>query len=87
MSAGSKLGFMRISLLVVLFFLSMARVAAACGASAGGAAGVTACSLSEHEEEVRKKWLAEMKHVNIAVMDFTCSRLAYNSSSLKLSKS
>ena len=42
---------------------------------------------SDASEEVRKKWLAEMKHVNIAVMDFTSSRLAYNSSSLKLSKS
>jgi hypothetical protein len=27
-------------------------------------------------EEVRKKWLAEMKEANVAVMDFTSSRLA-----------
>lgn len=30
--------------------------ATACGASAGGAAGVTSCSLAEHEEEIRKRW-------------------------------
>jgi hypothetical protein len=28
------------------------------------------------DEEVRKKWLAEMKEANVAVMDFTSSRLA-----------
>ena len=28
----------------------------ACGASAGGAAGLAACSLSEHDEETRPKW-------------------------------
>jgi len=27
-------------------------------------------------EEVRKKWLAEMKGANVAVMDFSSSRLA-----------
>jgi hypothetical protein len=27
-------------------------------------------------EEVRKKWLVEMKEANVAVMDFTSSRLA-----------
>src|SRR5262249_22801900 len=30
--------------------------ALACGASAGGASGVSACSLKEHLEEVRPKW-------------------------------
>jgi hypothetical protein len=30
--------------------------ASACGASAGGASGVSACSLKEHLEEVRPKW-------------------------------
>jgi hypothetical protein len=30
--------------------------AAACGAGAGGAAGITGCSLAEHEEEARPKW-------------------------------
>lgn len=30
--------------------------ASACGASAGGAAGLAACSLSEHDEETRPKW-------------------------------
>jgi hypothetical protein len=33
-----------------------ARRALACGASAGGAAGITGCSLAEHEEEARPKW-------------------------------
>lgn len=28
----------------------------ACGASAGGAAGISGCSLEEHEEEARLKW-------------------------------
>jgi hypothetical protein len=30
----------------------------------------------ESSEEVRKKWLAEMKEANVAVMDFSSSRLA-----------
>jgi len=30
--------------------------AVACGASAGGVAGVSGCSLAEHNEAVRKKW-------------------------------
>ena len=30
--------------------------ALACGASAGGIAGITGCSLDEHNEAVRKKW-------------------------------
>lgn len=30
--------------------------AAACGASGGGVAGVSACSLEEHEEETRSRW-------------------------------
>ncbi len=38
----------------VLFFADAS--ALACGASAGGAAGISACSLSEHEEEARPKW-------------------------------
>jgi hypothetical protein len=33
-----------------------ARPALACGASAGGAAGISGCSLEEHEEGVRPKW-------------------------------
>ena len=28
----------------------------ACGAGSGGAAGITGCSLAEHEEEARPKW-------------------------------
>jgi hypothetical protein len=31
---------------------------------------------AEASEEVRKKWLAEMKEANVTVMDFTSSRLA-----------
>jgi hypothetical protein len=30
--------------------------AQACGAGSGGAAGITGCSLAEHEEEARPKW-------------------------------
>lgn len=30
--------------------------AAACGITAGGTAGITSCSLDEHEEAVRRKW-------------------------------
>lgn len=36
--------------------LSSSSFAWACGASAGGAAGLAACSLSEHDEEMRPKW-------------------------------
>jgi hypothetical protein len=32
------------------------REAHACGAGAGGAAGISGCSLAEHEEEARPKW-------------------------------
>jgi hypothetical protein len=42
------------SLLAMVVVMAAAR-AHACGAS-GGAVGASACSLSEHEEEVRKKW-------------------------------
>ncbi len=45
----------------LVFFLSIATLvpgarARACGASAGGAAGISGCSLEEHEERVRPKW-------------------------------
>jgi hypothetical protein len=43
----------------------------ACGASAGGAAGVSACSLDEHLESVRPKWRAGASY-------------AYNSTALRL---
>jgi hypothetical protein len=33
-----------------------ARNAFACGASTGGVAGLSACSVDEHEEEIRPKW-------------------------------
>ena len=35
-----------------------ARAAHACGASTGGVAGLSACSVTEHEEEARSKWHA-----------------------------
>src|SRR5271170_7095034 len=35
---------------------SWPRPAHACGAGAGGAAGITGCSLAEHDEELRPKW-------------------------------
>jgi hypothetical protein len=46
-------------LLVMTLAASLAsRSAFACGASAGGAAGISGCSLEEHEEEARPKWRA-----------------------------
>jgi len=42
--------------LVFLAALALPARALACGASAGGAAGVSACSLSDHLEESRPKW-------------------------------
>ena len=45
-----------LSVLAPLTFL--APKAFACGASSGGVAGLSACSLDEHEEEVRPKWHA-----------------------------
>jgi hypothetical protein len=46
---------------LLAFFLAVAtaipaRTARACGASAGGAAGISGCSLEEHEEDARPKW-------------------------------
>jgi hypothetical protein len=46
----------RFLLLATVALLLVQVRARACGASAGGVAGVSACSLEEHEEEVRKKW-------------------------------
>jgi hypothetical protein len=37
-------------------FCGLAGSAAACGITAGGTAGITSCSLEEHEEAVRRKW-------------------------------
>jgi hypothetical protein len=45
--------------LLALFFASVASTplgASACGASAGGLAGLSGCSLEEHNEAVRNKW-------------------------------
>jgi len=44
------------SRLIFLATLALPARALACGASAGGAAGVSACSLSEHLEAARPKW-------------------------------
>ncbi|HEX4336895.1 MAG TPA: hypothetical protein VH062_13340 [Polyangiaceae bacterium] len=48
----------RSAALTIAFFalMSIPARAFACGASSGGVAGVSACSLSEHEEETRSKW-------------------------------
>src|SRR5262249_13949238 len=46
----------RLGYLLGIVCVLAGRAAFACGASAGGAAGVSSCSLAEHEEEVRKKW-------------------------------
>ncbi|MGH7269850.1 MAG: hypothetical protein ACREJ3_05410 [Polyangiaceae bacterium] len=35
---------------------ALATPAQACGAGAGGAAGISSCSLAEHEEDARPKW-------------------------------
>ncbi|MEO8797760.1 MAG: hypothetical protein ABI551_07740 [Polyangiaceae bacterium] len=40
------------------FFSAFSASAFACGASSGGVAGLSACSLDAHEEEVRPKWHA-----------------------------
>ncbi len=50
-----------------------ARPALACGASAGGAAGISGCSLSEHEEEARLKWRIGADY------SFTSTGLHFNS--------
>ncbi len=42
--------------LVVAAWVCHAKPAAACGVTAGGAAGISGCSLSEHEEAARRKW-------------------------------
>jgi hypothetical protein len=46
----------RLASSVACFLLALHHRALACGASAGGALGVSSCSLEEHREEIRKKW-------------------------------
>jgi hypothetical protein len=41
---------------VVLFGACIATPAWACGVTVGGAAGISSCSLEEHQEAVRRKW-------------------------------
>jgi hypothetical protein len=50
-----------------------ARPALACGASAGGAAGISGCSLDEHEESARLKWRVGADY------SFTSTGLHFNS--------
>jgi hypothetical protein len=42
--------------LVLALPLTGARPASACGITAGGTAGITSCSLAEHEEAARPRW-------------------------------
>jgi hypothetical protein len=63
----------RTAALAVGFALTFSSArAVACGASAGGVAGVSGCSLAEHNEAVRKKW-----HVGVSG--------AYSSTSIRFS--
>jgi hypothetical protein len=57
MSVSNRSSFRRliVSLLAIAAVVPP-RPARACGASAGGAAGISGCSLEEHEESVRPKW-------------------------------
>jgi hypothetical protein len=45
-----------VAILTILAGIASAGPAFACGASAGGAAGISGCSLEEHEEGARLKW-------------------------------
>ncbi|MBV9948821.1 MAG: hypothetical protein JOZ69_18380 [Myxococcales bacterium] len=51
-----------VSLLAGAAALLPVRQACACGASTGGAAGVSSCSLEEHEEAMRRKWEAGVSY-------------------------
>jgi hypothetical protein len=44
------------ALVLVTATLGFARAATACGITAGGTAGITSCSLEEHEEATRHRW-------------------------------
>jgi len=61
----------RVACSVLVAALLAAPRAFGCGASAGGAAGVSACSLDEHLESVRPKWRAGASY-------------AFNSTALRL---
>jgi hypothetical protein len=45
-----------LKLCLALALVVPARLALACGVTAGGAPGITACSLEEHDEAVRRRW-------------------------------
>src|SRR5260370_32165800 len=66
----SKVAAVRRALSACAVAMLAAPRAFACGASAGGAAGVSACSLDEHLESVRPKWRAGASY-------------AYNSTALR----
>src|SRR5580693_8148514 len=55
-STPSLSGRASLACLVTIAAVAFARPAFACGASAGGAAGISGCSLEEHEEAARPKW-------------------------------
>jgi hypothetical protein len=44
------------ALVLVTATLGFVRAATACGITAGGTAGITSCSLEEHEEATRRRW-------------------------------
>ncbi|HLK36542.1 MAG TPA: hypothetical protein VKU41_07295 [Polyangiaceae bacterium] len=55
-SPRSRLGRALLVGLLAIATAAFARPAVACGASAGGAPGVSGCSLEEHEEGARPRW-------------------------------
>jgi hypothetical protein len=67
------LGSLGVLLAVVAVLLCAPARAYACGASAGGAAGISGCSLQEHDEELRPKWRVG------AAYAFTSTGLHFNS--------
>jgi hypothetical protein len=56
LSKASFSGRTTLASLLAIMAAAFARPAFACGASAGGAAGISGCSLEEHEEAARPKW-------------------------------
>jgi hypothetical protein len=51
-------GFPRVAVFAAAMLIELfgSRAAHACGASTGGVAGLSACSVDEHEEQIRSKW-------------------------------
>jgi hypothetical protein len=65
-----------LAVLVLGAVLSVAPRALACGASSGGVAGVSACSLSEHEEETRLRWRVGASY------SFTSTRIRFDANTV-----